>query len=304
MHDSAGQADRTAEVHQHRGLNIFANLIANASVDARSVENIIACLVSMTNTGTVELIKNENMRLKKLKSKEKILHDIVFREVGKVELLDETNERLLERFGAGTRIIDMLNWILNPPSPPLKDTPTIIFSKYYPYSLRYLCEKNPSIQVLTLKCISNICKGIPYPRCNKTFEIAILSRVSGTKLIKDEESEDDDDEDHATSNNQEFIEEASDTIARNYEVCGKLWHEKILREATKLHTSYSKIIVSDIKDMAEKYKEKLEFQKKNQGHFNDKEIQRLKLWKKILKIPNKRKSNHRRKFQQLNSQRF
>ena len=42
--------DRTAEVHQHRGLNIFANLIANASVDARSVENIIACLVSMTNT--------------------------------------------------------------------------------------------------------------------------------------------------------------------------------------------------------------------------------------------------------------
>ena len=99
-------------------------------------------------------------------------------------------------------------------------------------------------------------------------------------MIKDEGSEDDDDEDHDASNNQELIEEASDTIARNYEVCGKLWHEKILREATKLHTSYSTVIVSDIKDMAEKYKEKLEFQKKTRGHFNDKEIQRLKLEKK------------------------
>ena len=80
MHDSAGQADRTAEVYQYRGLNIFANLIANASIDAISVENVIGCLVSMTDTGTVELIKNEKMRQKKLKSKEKILHDIVFRD--------------------------------------------------------------------------------------------------------------------------------------------------------------------------------------------------------------------------------
>ena len=79
------------------------------------------------------------------------------------------------------------------------------------------------IEVFTLRCLSNICKGIPRQRYHQVFEIGILSRIPGYRIIQESDSDESEDD-----NDDAFIpEEVADTIARDYNVSGKFWHEKI-----------------------------------------------------------------------------
>ena len=272
--------DRVGEILQLRGLDLFANLIGDPATDPVCIENILACLMAMTDTDTIEMIRNRSIFEKKIKYKEKVFHEIVFRHMV-LDFVDKETERIMKKTGAGTRIIDMLHFILNPPSTPFRDQLGLSFSTKYPNHLRSLCLKNPMIEVFTLRCLSNICKGIPRQRYHQVFEIGILSRIPGYRIIQESDSDESEDD-----NDDAFMaEEVADTIARDYNVSGKFWHEKILAKAIKLPTNYSKIIVSMITEMKVKYKEKLLEAERSAREFSSQEIQRLKHWeKKFLRV--------------------
>ena len=52
--------DRVGEILQLRGLDLFANLIGDPATDPVCIENILACLMAMTDTDTIEMIRNRS----------------------------------------------------------------------------------------------------------------------------------------------------------------------------------------------------------------------------------------------------
>ena len=249
--------DRAKELWELRGLNIFVNMIVDHRTDIECILYILEALVEMTDTDVTALILNDNYRAKRLLFQSHLITEICYKSFSYRQDNSQGKE-IIKITGSMTRVLDCLMWLLNPPSMIPSDTKRFPFSTTYPHRLRKLAESRPEISTMAMKCISNICKGVHLGNGKIVrFENALLVRYPGTKEVKVGEDLDDDDDDDDESAIAKKAKD-TDTVMRNYISEGKLWHRRLLVQASK-HTSsnpYSQFIVDKILEFMKALKKK------------------------------------------------
>eukprot|EP00945_MAST-04E_sp_MAST-4E-sp1_P000488 g488.t1 len=236
--------DRAKELFELRGLKIFVNMIVDPRTDLECVLYILETLVEMTDTDVTALVVNEDYRAKRFLFQSHLFSDICYKNFA-MRHEDDHRDEIIGLTGSMTRVLDCLIWLLNPPSVIPSDTKKYKFSRYYPHRLRKYAVALPMISTMAMKCISNICKAIALGNGKIVrFENPLLVRFPGTKEVSVGAEEETDDDESAIAEKAKD----TDTVMRNYISEGKLWHRRLLVQASKQSSTnpYSQFIVEKI----------------------------------------------------------
>ena len=275
--------DRAKEVFELRGLETMVQTIMDPSTEPECIGYLLEALVEMTDTDVTKLILNKNFRDKRLHFQISLYHDITHRAF-RPNIKSFVGQEILKMTNAGTKVLDCILWALEPPCIKPSSTDEYNFEKHYPYALTLAKKNVPHITSMALKCLSNLCKAITLQNRLHSFETAFIVRIPGTSPFQVDSVDDNE------SNDDEAIaKKASDTstVMRNTALVGKLWHIRLLKEASKRHTPYSNFIVEKIQGFM------IAMKAKNTAGLvqTQREIMGLKRWEeKLARIRTKKSS--------------